>query len=64
MRRIIYMVSLFAAFYLVPNAHCVRAQQSQQNVGQVVKDTLESVVLIVVNDSDGKPTAQGSGFIA
>jgi Trypsin-like peptidase domain len=63
MRRIICLVSFFAAFYPAPNARCVTAQQSQQSVGQVVKDALDAVVLIVVNDGDGKPTAQGSGFI-
>ena len=63
MRRIICAVSFFAAFYLAPNAHCVTAQQSQLNVGQVVKATLDSVVLIVVSDSNGKPTAEAADLL-
>src|ERR1700732_699332 len=37
--------------------------QSQRNVSEVVKATVDAVVLIVVNDDNGKPIAEGSGFI-
>src|SRR5258708_6123963 len=37
--------------------------QTQRNVSDVVKATVDSVVLIVVNDDAGKPVVEGSGFI-
>jgi Trypsin-like peptidase domain len=40
-----------------------QAQQPQRNVSQVVKATIDSVVLIVVSDESGKPVSLGSGFI-
>jgi len=39
-------------------------QQRQLSVSEVVKTSVGSVVLIVVSDENGKPTAEGSGFIA
>lgn len=39
------------------------AQQSERSVSELVKSTLDSVVLIVVSDENGKPVAEGSGFI-
>jgi hypothetical protein len=42
----------------------VEAQIQEHSVSQVVKATLDSVVLIVVSDQLGKEFAQGSGFIA
>jgi len=41
-----------------------RAAQAEHTVSQVVKGTVDSVVLIVVSDEAGKPLAEGSGFIA
>jgi hypothetical protein len=40
------------------------AQVQQHTVSEVVKGTVDSVVLIVVSDDAGKPLAEGSGFIA
>lgn len=40
------------------------AQQHQLTVSEVVKSSIDSVVLIVVNDDHGNPSAEGSGFIA
>jgi hypothetical protein len=40
------------------------AQQHQLTVSDVVKASIDSVVLIVVSDENGRPTAEGSGFIA
>ena len=39
-------------------------QQPQRGVSDLVKSTVDSVVLIVVSDAGGKPIAEGSGFIA
>lgn len=39
------------------------ARQTTPNISDLVKSTVDAVVLIVVNDEDGKPTAEGSGFI-
>jgi Trypsin-like peptidase domain len=39
-------------------------QVKQQSVSEVVKGTVDAVVLIVVSDDSGKPFAEGSGFIA
>jgi hypothetical protein len=46
--------------------HSPRAQtgQAQRSVSEVVKATVDSVVLIVVSDDTGKPVSEGSGFIA
>jgi Trypsin-like peptidase domain len=41
-----------------------RAQVQQHTVSEVVKGTVDAVVLIVVSDDAGKPLAEGSGFIA
>jgi hypothetical protein len=38
-------------------------QQDQLSVSEVVKVSVGSVVLIVVSDEGGKPTAEGSGFV-
>ena len=40
------------------------AQDKQHTVSEVVKGTIDAVVLIVVSDDAGKPLAEGSGFIA
>jgi S1-C subfamily serine protease len=40
------------------------AQSPERTVSQVVKGTVDSVVLVVVSDQSGKVFAQGSGFIA
>jgi S1-C subfamily serine protease len=50
-----------AFLLLTPYSH---GQQPQRNVSEVVKATVDSVVLIVVSDEGGKPAAEGSGFIA
>jgi S1-C subfamily serine protease len=41
----------------------VCAQVPEHSVSQVVKATVDSVVLVVVSDQSGKVLAQGSGFI-
>jgi S1-C subfamily serine protease len=53
-------IPLFALF----SASLGQGQQPQRSVSDVVKATVESVVLIVINDESGKPIAEGSGFIA
>ena len=40
------------------------AQQTQHSVSEVVKATVDSVVLIVISDANGKTVSEGSGFIA
>ena len=39
------------------------AQQSSGDMSQLVKSSIDAVVLIVVNDSNGKPVLEGSGFL-
>ena len=39
------------------------AAPPQQSQSQLVKATVDAVVLVVVNDGAGKPVAEGSGFI-
>src|SRR5215475_13514234 len=53
--------SHFVAFTLTA-IYC-QAQQSGANISDLVKSTVDAVVLIVVNDENGKPVAEGSGFI-
>ena len=38
--------------------------QKQRNVSDIVKATVDSVVLILVTDDTGNPVSEGSGFIA
>lgn len=52
------------AFLLFLSASNAFGQQHQLSVSEVVKTAVGSVVLIVVSDENGKPTAEGSGFIA
>jgi hypothetical protein len=40
-----------------------RAQQTQESMSELVKSTVDSVVLIIVSDENGKAIAEGSGFI-
>jgi S1-C subfamily serine protease len=40
-----------------------QAQQTQPTESELVKSTVDSVVLIVISDENGKPVAEGSGFI-
>jgi hypothetical protein len=44
----------------VPN---VLAQQPSGDMSQLVKSSIDAVVLILVNDASGRPVAQGSGFL-
>jgi len=58
--------TILLTFFVVAKA---APQQQQPNHGQltvsdVVKASINSVVLIVVSDEHGKPSAEGSGFIA
>jgi hypothetical protein len=39
------------------------AQQSSGDLSQLVKSSIDAVVLIVVNDANGKPVLEGSGFL-
>jgi hypothetical protein len=39
------------------------AQQTFGDMSQLVKSSIDAVVLIVVNDSNGKPVLEGSGFL-
>lgn len=64
MSRITSMATSLVAFLSVLYTPQVQAQQSPRSVSDVVKATVDSVVLIVVNDDAGKPVAEGSGFIA
>ena len=41
----------------------VLAQQSSGDMSQLVKSSIDAVVLIVVNDASGKPVLEGSGFL-
>lgn len=64
MRRIISSATSLVAFLFVLYSPRVQAQQPPRSVTEVVKATVDSVVLIVVSDEAGKPVAEGSGFIA
>jgi hypothetical protein len=64
MRRMIFLTTPVVAFLLLLFAPADQAQQPQRSVSDVVKSTVESVVLIVVSDDGGKAIAEGSGFIA
>src|SRR5271157_2974954 len=43
---------------------CVEAQQPQRSVSDVVKATINSVVVVLVGDASGEPLKLGSGFVA
>jgi Trypsin-like peptidase domain len=64
MRRIISSATSFVTILFAFCAPYVQAQQPQRTVSEVVKATVDSVVLIVVSDDSGNPVAEGSGFIA
>jgi len=51
-----------AALFLA-SVSLVQLPQSQRTQSELVKATVDSVVLIVVSDETGKPVAEGSGFI-
>ncbi len=60
--RFAFWLGVAVLSFALPSA----TQQSplqQKTVSELVKTTLDSVVLIVVSDSVGKPFAEGSGFI-
>lgn len=61
MNRHIVLALLMVAMFSVLRA---QGQQPQRSVSEVVKATVDSVVLIVVSDESGKAVAEGSGFIA
>jgi Trypsin-like peptidase domain len=64
MKRLLYATAASAAFVLFIPTSDAGAQQPQRSVSEVVKATVDSVVLIVISDESGKPIAEGSGFIA
>ena len=64
MRRFISGVISSLTLLALLSPQGAQAQQPQRTVSQVVKSTVDSVVLIVVSDETSKPVAEGSGFIA
>jgi hypothetical protein len=50
----------FPMAFSVPTA---LAQQTSGDMSQLVKSSIDAVVLIVVNDANGKPVLEGSGFL-
>src|SRR2546429_5900345 len=64
MKRLLYATTALAAFVMFISTSSAGAQQPQRSVSEVVKATVDSVVLIVISDESGKPIAEGSGFIA
>ena len=52
-------VSLLMAF----SARTALAQQTFGDLSQLVKSSIDAVVLIVVNDAAGKQVLEGSGFL-
>jgi trypsin-like peptidase len=55
-----------AFLFAIALAQAARPQSSQQtsgDVSEIVKSSIDAVVLIVVNDASGKPTLEGSGFL-
>lgn len=60
--RVPLIVSL-PTFLSAPLALCCMAQQPPGDMSQLVKSTIDAVVLIVVNDATGKPVREGSGFL-
>ncbi len=62
MKRLLYATTALAAFVMFISTSSAGAQQPQRSVSEVVKATVDSVVLIVISDESGKPIAEGSGF--
>jgi hypothetical protein len=58
-RRAAYCIPAVGLFFAVSG----QAQQTQRSVSELVKSSVDAVVLIVVSDEIGKPTVEGSGFI-
>jgi hypothetical protein len=54
-----YCIPVLALFFALSG----QAQQPQRSVSELVKSSVDAVVLIVVSDETGKPTAEASGFI-
>jgi hypothetical protein len=48
------------AFIRAPSS---RPHQSSADMSQLVKASIDAVVLIVVSDASGKPLLEGSGFL-
>ena len=56
------VVSFLISSFLVLSPSGI-TQQSSGDMSQLVKSSIEAVVLIVVNDASGKPVLEGSGFL-
>jgi serine protease Do len=64
MRAFLASSTFLLACLLLAHSPRIEAKQNQRSVSEVVKATVDSVVLIVVSDDAGKPVSEGSGFIA
>ena len=58
--RRFYFLGIITAFVAVPSGF---PSQSPSDLSQLVKSSIDAVVLIVVNDANGKPIVEGSGFL-
>ncbi len=63
MKNLIRTPTSCLALLITLAASPARGQQSPSSMSDLVKSTVDAVVLIVVNDENGKPMAEGSGFI-
>lgn len=59
--RAVAMLLFFLKAALVPDS--LAQQSSSGDMSQLVKSSIDAVVLIVVNDAAGKPVLEGSGFL-
>jgi putative serine protease PepD len=64
MKKAFSSSKFFFACVLLAHPPLAQGGQTPHNVSEVVKATVNSVVLIVVSDDSGKPVSEGSGFIA
>jgi hypothetical protein len=58
-RAVVQLITLLLTLTTLPAC----ARQTPPNVSDLVKSTVDAVVLIVITDETGKPIAEGSGFI-
>ncbi len=63
MRSLTRTVVLFMALLTALTGWSGRAQQTAPNMSDLVKSTVDAVVLVVVNNENGKAIAEASGFV-
>src|SRR5437773_10889986 len=64
MCKVVVSLAMFLVFFLTTLlAPSALGLQSSGDVSQLVKSSIDAVVLIVVNDASGKSVLEGSGFL-